>query len=82
MVYLTPAQCESYSETGKICSERVIDNIPPTVLGTDVEILVAIPASSKMIFSGDNTPLRKVVLQDAENVGRYLRKNKVSGTYF
>ena len=44
----------------------VIANILATILGMVVEILPAIPASSKIIFPWGHTPLRKVVVQDAK----------------
>ena len=66
LAYLTPAQYESYYETGEAHSNIVIANILATILGHNVEILPAIPACSKMMFPGDHTPPRKVVLQDAK----------------
>ena len=47
-------------------SESAIVNILVTTSEVDVELLPAIPASSKMIFPGDHIPLSKVVLQNAK----------------
>ena len=65
LVYLTPAQYDSYSAMRETNSERIIASILTSMSGTDIEILPVIPANSKMIFLWDYTPLRKVVLQDA-----------------
>ena len=67
--YLTPAQYNCYSETGETNSERGITTILATMSGTDIEILLAIQDTNKMIFPGDKTALRKVVLQDAKISG-------------
>ena len=65
LAYLTPAKYDSFSETEENNNKRVVTNISfVTTSETNVEILPAIPANSKMIFPGDHIPLRKVVLQD------------------
>ena len=62
----TPAQYKNSSEAEKATSERVITNMSAKMSGTDVEILPAIPASSKMIFLVYHTLVRKVVLQSTK----------------
>ena len=55
LIYLTSAKYDSLSKTGANKNERSIINISATTSETDVQILLAISASNKMIFSSDHT---------------------------
>ena len=66
LVYLIPAQCDRFSDAEENNQESKIANTSGATSKTKAEILPAIPTSSKMIFLGNNTPVRKVLLQDAK----------------
>ena len=65
LAYLTPIQYDNFSEVEEINQESKIADISAAHVGTKAEIFPANPSDSKMIFPGDDTPIRKVLLQDA-----------------
>ena len=66
MTYLTPAQCDHLSDAEEENQESEIANISTTISERKAEILPAKPIGRKMLFPGDDTPVRKVLLQDAK----------------
>ena len=62
--YLNPAQYDNFSSVEGTNQERKIANISAVPSETKGEIFPAIPSNSKMIFPGEHTPVRKVLLQD------------------
>ena len=80
--YFTPAQYGNLSEVRQNNQESVFSNIWATASETEVGILPAIPASSKMIFPGDHIPLRKLLLKDAPILVDMQEKIEWSDTYF
>ena len=68
LAYFTPGQYDSLFKTEKNNHKNVIANISATTLETNVDILPVIQTNSEMIFPGDHTPIREVVLQDAKIV--------------
>ena len=65
----------------KTTMKGFIANTSATTSETDVEILLANQASSKMIFLGDHTPIRKVVPPRCKYLNRQSRKPKLPITY-
>ena len=59
-----PVQYKNFSDVKDTNQASKIANIFAEPLETKVEILLAFPSNSKMIFSDEHTPVRKVLLQD------------------
>ena len=63
---MIPVQYEPYSANDENSSEKVIHSISSTVSDTGVEMLLAIPVGSKMIFPGDHTLIQIGVIQNVK----------------
>ena len=65
LVYLISVQYDNLSDVREN-QESIIANISYATSETKVDMLLAIPTTSKMIFPGDHTSVREVLFQDAK----------------